>query len=110
VTRFLVDNQLPAALARWLAARGCAAEHLLALDLARAGDGEFWDRAVRERAAIISKDEDFARLTLVRAESVAVVWLRIGNCRTSELLAAMDRAWPEIERQLAAGARLIEVY
>jgi len=46
---------------------------------------------------------------LVRAEPVAVVWLRIGNCRTPELLAAMDRAWPEIVRQLAAGARLIEV-
>jgi predicted nuclease of predicted toxin-antitoxin system len=41
---------------------------------------------------------------------VAVVWLRIGNCRTPALLAAMKRAWPEIVQQLCAGARLIEVF
>jgi predicted nuclease of predicted toxin-antitoxin system len=39
---------------------------------------------------------------------VAVVWLRIGNCRTPALLAAMERAWPEIVQQLYAGARLFK--
>jgi hypothetical protein len=39
-----------------------------------------------------------------------VVWLRLGNCRTPALLTAMEQAWPEIVRQLDAGARLIEVF
>jgi len=51
-------------------------------------------------AVIVSKDEDFARLTLLRPEPVAVVWLRLGNCRTATLLATMERVWPEIVRQL----------
>jgi hypothetical protein len=29
-----------------------------------------------------------------------LVWVRIGNCRTQELLAAMERLWPRIEKQL----------
>jgi predicted nuclease of predicted toxin-antitoxin system len=104
-----VDNQLPDALARWIGAQGCEAEHVLALDLGQSTDLEIWMRAASRGAAIISKDEDFARLTLMRPEPVAVVWLRIGNCRTEVLLAVMAQVWPEVVRQLEAGARLIEV-
>jgi len=109
VRRFLVDNQLPGALARWIQAQGCEAEHVLALDLAQSSDVAIWQKAASTGAVIVSKDEDFAQLTLVRREPVAVVWLRFGNCRTSVLLANIERLWPEILRQLDAGARLIEV-
>jgi predicted nuclease of predicted toxin-antitoxin system len=106
----MVDNQLPAALARWLESKGCVAEHVLALQLEQSQDGIIWERAARDGAVIVSKDEDFAQMTLVRSESVAVVWLRLGNCRTPALLAAMERAWPAIVQQLDAGAHLIEVF
>jgi predicted nuclease of predicted toxin-antitoxin system len=109
VRRFLVDNQLPAALARWIGTQGCEAEHVLALDLGQSPDMAIWTRAASLGAVIVSKDEDFARFTLVRPEPVAVVWLRLGNCRTATLLATMERVWPEIVRQLDAGDRLIEV-
>ena len=108
--RFLVDNQLSAALARWLETKGCVAEHVIALGLAQSPDADLWQRAAREGAVIVSKDEDFAQMTLLRPEPVAVIWLRVGNCRTPALLATMERAWPEITQQLDAGARLIEVY
>lgn len=108
--RFLVDNQLPAALARWLEAKGYPAEHVLALQLAQSSDAAIWQRAARVTAVIVSKDEDFAQLTLLRPEPVSVVWLRIGNCRTSALLATLERAWPAVVEQLDAGARLVEVF
>jgi predicted nuclease of predicted toxin-antitoxin system len=110
VRRFLVDNQLSAALAHWFETKGCQAEHVLALGLAQSPDADIWHRAAREGAVIVSKDEDFARMTLLQPELVTVVWLRIGNCRTPVLLATMERAWPAIIQQLDAGARLIEVY
>ncbi|MSU47708.1 MAG: hypothetical protein EXS37_01200 [Opitutus sp.] len=66
--------------------------------------------AVRTGAVIISKDEDFAQMTVLRPELVAVVWLRIGNCRTPTLIATMERAWPDIVRQLEAGIKLIEIF
>jgi len=109
VRRFLIDNQLPAALARWVETQGCIAEHVLTLDLAQSPDSTIWTRAVQTAAVIISKDEDFAQMTLIRPEPVSVVWLRFGNYRTPDLLVNMERLWPEINRQLDAGARLIEV-
>lgn len=107
--RFVVDNQLPAALARWCEAKGCDAEHVLLLQMAQAPDDWIWQHAARTGAAIITKDEDFAQMTVLRPEPVAVVWLRLGNCRTPDLLRKMEAAWPEIIRQLDAGMRLVEV-
>lgn len=110
MSRFLVDNQLPAALARWMRAQGHEAEHVLDLNLGQSPDTLIWQRAAALGAVIVTKDEDFAQLTILRPDAVAVVWLRVGNCRTSVLLASVERLWPEIIRQLDAGARLIEVY
>ncbi len=44
--RFLVDNQLPAALARWLEGKGCVAEHVLAAQLAQSRDEIIWECAL----------------------------------------------------------------
>jgi predicted nuclease of predicted toxin-antitoxin system len=79
VRKFLVDNQLPNALAVWLETKGCGAEHVLNLKLGQAKDEEIWRRAAELGCVIISKDEDFTQITLLRPEPVAVVWLRIGN-------------------------------
>ena len=57
--RFLVDAQLPPALARWLAANGHTAEHVADRQLEAASDSAIWDWALREAAVIITKDEDF---------------------------------------------------
>ncbi|MBK9989966.1 MAG: DUF5615 family PIN-like protein [Verrucomicrobia bacterium] len=107
--RFLIDNQLPAALTRWIEAQDCVAEHVLALDLGKSPDTAIWLHAAATGSVIISKDEDFAKMTLVRPELVSVVWLRLGNCRTSTLIENMVRVWPQIIRQLESGAQLIEV-
>lgn len=107
--RFLIDNQLPDSLARWIEEQGCTCEHVLALNLGQSPDTAIWEHAANTGAVIVSKDEDFAHLTLVRTEPVPVVWLRFGNCRTPALLANMERVWPEVVRQLESGARLIEV-
>jgi predicted nuclease of predicted toxin-antitoxin system len=91
VKRFLVDNQLPAALAQWLQSRDCHADHVLALNLGQSSDSTIWAFAATHRAIIVSKDEDFAQLTVMRTESVPVIWLRFGNCPTPTLLAKMER-------------------
>ena len=59
--RFLVDNQLPAALARWIESQSGAAEHVLALQLAQSRDELIWECAARDGAVIVSKDEDLPR-------------------------------------------------
>jgi len=71
VSRFLVDNQLPAALTRWLRDKGQEAEHVLDLNLGQSPDTQIWQRAAELGAVIVTKDEDFAQLTILRPETVA---------------------------------------
>ena len=56
---FLVDSQLPPALARWIAGQGHTATHVLEMGLEAADDTLIWEHARATSAVIISKDEDF---------------------------------------------------
>jgi len=59
--RFLVDAQLPPALARWLTAKGHEAAHVGDLGMRAASDAAIWDYALASSSAIVTKDEDFAQ-------------------------------------------------
>lgn len=106
---FLVDAQLPPALARWLSAQGHEAEHVLDFGSLQASDREIWARALSTGATIVTKDRDFVTLRSLAPSGAPVVWIRIGNTTRRALLAAFARVLPEIERALAAGETLIEV-
>lgn len=71
--RFLVDVQLPPALARWLVERGHQAGHVADLGIAGASDRVVWERAAITGAVIVTKDEDFALRRAVAAEGPVVV-------------------------------------
>jgi len=58
---------------------------------------------------IISKDEDFIYLAKQGAAKIKVIWVRLGNCRTSTLLAVFERSWLRIESLLKAGDRFIDL-
>lgn len=107
--RFLVDAQLPPALARHIAMQGHQAEHVFDLEMADADDAVIWDYAVSVGAAIISKDEDFAIRISMTSTGPAIVWLRIGNASTQALLKWFVPLLPSIEAALMAGEKIIEV-
>ena len=69
---FLVDAQLPPALARWIADRGHPAVHVAKLGMEAVDDGIIWDYARKNQAVIISKDEDFADRWLLNNEGGGV--------------------------------------
>jgi predicted nuclease of predicted toxin-antitoxin system len=77
--RFLVDAQLPPALARWLTERGHEASHVVDHQLAAAKDIEIWRFATALGAIVVTKDEDFVYLHRGRSTGPAVVWVRVGN-------------------------------
>ena len=106
---FIVDAQLPPALARLLESRGHNAEHVADLGLTAADDSYIWDHASRQNAVIVTKDEDFAVLSTLRTNGPAVVWIRVGNTRKQALVAWFERVLPNIEQALARGERLIEL-
>lgn len=107
--RFLVDAQLPPALARWLEAKGHQAQHVYDLGLMEAGDREIWARAGATSSIIITKDEDFVTLLSTRPNGASVIWLRVGNTIRRALLAWFEQLLPQIEKALASGETLVEM-
>jgi len=107
--RFLIDAQLPAALARWLTERGPIAEHVSDHGLEAASDAAIWNFALAASAVIISRDEDFAARKTLEELGPAVVWIRLRNVRRRELLRWFEKALPEILSALERGETLIEI-
>lgn len=107
--KFLVDNQLPAALAEHLRKRGYDCQHVLEAGLSDAGDAAICRYAEAEERILISKDEDFLHLSSLPKFKIRLVWVRLGNCRTPALLAAFDLFWPRIESSFEAGDRIVEI-
>jgi predicted nuclease of predicted toxin-antitoxin system len=99
--KFIVDQQLPPALAKWLEARGHSAEHVFFIGLGDVDDVAIWDYAEREAAVVVTKDMDFAERRLRDTSGPTILWLRIGNSTKKELLEIMDRAWPVVEPALS---------
>jgi predicted nuclease of predicted toxin-antitoxin system len=108
--QFLVDAQLPPALARWLTAAGHPSEHVADIGMAAAQDSAVWEYAERNGAVIVTKDQDFAVLRIVSdAPAPSVVWLRVGNSRRPALLRWFEPLLPAILSALAEGTRLVEI-
>lgn len=107
--RFLVDAQLPSALARWLASQGHEAEHVADRQLEAASDSAIWDFALQVSAVIITKDEDFARRKILTVGGPAVVWVRLPNTRRRDLLTWFDAILPSVLSALERGETFIEV-
>ena len=107
--RFLVDAQLPPALARWLGEHGWAAAAVRDVGLRDADDGSIRNFASTGGWVLITKDDDFVERSLDSIEDPHVVWLRIGNCTNQLLFAWLEPMLPEILRQLESGQRIVEV-
>lgn len=105
---FLVDANLPPALARSIAADGWRAIHASEVGLEATGDADLWQRAA-EHDYVIIKDRDFADLAVLRPSRQAVVWVRIGNTRNQAVVERFRSAMPEIIAALDAGEHLIEL-
>jgi len=106
---FVVDAQLPPGLARVLAAQGHTAEHVFDRFPPNVSDTEIWQYALSCNGVIVSKDEDFPQRALVAEKAPQVLWLRVGNTSNRALFEWLQPIWPNIERSLQAGERLVEV-
>lgn len=106
----LVDNQLPVALARYLHNNGWQCAHVQEVGLASADDRTIWQYARERNLTIITKDEDFQALANQQGSiPPQVVWVRLGNCRKTELLAAFERVLPALRAALALGNPVVEI-
>ncbi len=107
--RFLVDAQLPPALARWLGEHSCSATAVRDVGLRDSDDGSILHFAISEGWTLITKDEDLVARCIGDPTAPAIVWLRIGNCTNRVLFAWLEPLLPEIITRLRQGEKLLEL-
>jgi predicted nuclease of predicted toxin-antitoxin system len=103
----LVDQQLPPALAQWLQRSGHHAEHTDWVGLGASADSVVWAYARQTSSIIVTKDSDFAGMRR-RIDDPQVVWLRIGNAATAEVIARVESGWTRTVEYLEAGEPIVE--
>jgi predicted nuclease of predicted toxin-antitoxin system len=107
--KFIVDNQLPIALSRFLASEGLEACHVMDVELDEASDHEIWEYAKMHGYTIVSKDEDFFQLANLSPDSTpALIWVRIGNCRKAILISAFKKILPNL-LQILQTQQIVEI-
>ena len=107
--KFIIDAQLPPALARYLAAKGENAMHVLDIGMMESSDSEIWDFALKEEMVIITKDEDFQMRASVTQHCPGIIWVRIGNCSKKTLLNFFEQKWEKIKLELSNEVKLLEL-
>jgi len=106
--RFLIDAQLPPALATWMGEHGFSATPVRNLGLRDSDDGSIWN-VKADDWVVLTKDEDFVDRCMRDPGALPVVWRRIGNCTNRVLLTWLEPVLPEITRRLREGDKIIEI-
>lgn len=107
--RFLIDAQLPPALATLLVDHGHIAEHVMDIGPGDAPDRDLWRYALENGAVLVTKDEDFSTMSLLESVSPTVVWIRTGNLRRRALLEWFEPLIDRIVGLVVEGNQTIEL-
>jgi predicted nuclease of predicted toxin-antitoxin system len=83
--RLLLDEQLSERLCSMLAESYPDALHVRQIGLGGASDRAIWTAAAERGCVLVTKDEDFHRLSVLRGAPPKVIWLRLGNAPTEEV-------------------------
>jgi predicted nuclease of predicted toxin-antitoxin system len=87
--KLLFDENLSPRLVGELASDWPGSAHLEQLGMRGASDAAIWGHARDGNFIIVSKDDDFRSLALVRGPPPKVIWLQIGNAPTATVVTLM---------------------
>ena len=95
--RLRLDQNLSHRLKGPLAAAYPDLAHVRDFALERADDTAVWNFAKDNGFAIVSKDSDVHQRSLVFGHPPKVLWLRLGNCSTSDIEVVLLQQAPEVD-------------
>lgn len=95
--KLLFDENLSHKLARRLADLFPNSLHVRDVGLKTTDDPLVWDYAKNNGLMIVSKDMDMHDLSLVFGNPPKVIWIRLGNCSTSEVESLMRQEFDIIK-------------
>lgn len=108
--KFLVDMQLPMALAAWLRSDYAqSATHFLELGLDQAPDIEVFSSHREPGIVLVTKDEDFVDLVLRLGMPPQVLWVTCGNSTNNHLQSIFARGFDQALSLLREGEPVVEL-
>ncbi len=84
--RLLLDENLSPRLAPELSGQFPGSVHVRDVQLKGQNDQKIWLYAADNGYTIVTKDDDFRALSLLRGAPPKVIWLVVGNTSTAEIL------------------------
>ena len=71
--------------------------HVGDVDLLGASDLAIWQHAREKGLILVSKDEDFHRLSVLHGPPPKVIWVRLGNCSTEDVIRLLRERRGEVQ-------------
>ena len=102
--KLLFDQNLSRRLVGRLADIFPDASHVGVLGMDHASDETLWEYARANDYVIVTKDADFNDLSVLRGSPPKLIWLRLGNCTTTQVEAAIREHQQDIKVLLADSA------
>jgi predicted nuclease of predicted toxin-antitoxin system len=83
--KLLFDHNLSPRLVYRFADLFPESSHIYTLGLEQANDRDIWDYAQTHGFTIVTRDSDYNELLVLRGFPPKVIWIRRGNCSTTEI-------------------------
>ena len=95
--KLLFDQNLSPKLGTRLADLFLGSAHVLSFNLDCSSDDDVWAHALQYDFAVVTKDEDYEAISLLRGCPPKVIWLTVGNCTTREVEVLFRARFDEIQ-------------
>jgi predicted nuclease of predicted toxin-antitoxin system len=95
--KLLFDHNLSPRLVNRLADLFPDSAHVYMLGMDQADDREVWVYAQSYDFIIVTRDSDYNELLILRGFPPKVIWIRRGNCSTTEIEAMLRSHLPDIQ-------------
>jgi predicted nuclease of predicted toxin-antitoxin system len=95
--KLLFDQNLSPKLVGRLADLFPDSSHVQAVGLDCASDDQVWEHARVNGFAIVTKDDDYNTLSVIRGSPPKVIWLQLGNCTTAQVEAVFRARLADIK-------------
>lgn len=82
--KLLLDENLSYRIVRLISAK-VEVVHCSAVTLLHASDRGMWEYAAANQLLLVTKDDDFRQLAVKEGFPPKIVWLNVGNARTTEI-------------------------
>ena len=99
--KLLFDQNLSPKLVRLLSDLFPGSRHVQEENLDVADDDQVWEFSKQNDFIIVSKDEDYNSLSVLKGAPPKVIWVISGNCKTSAILSLLRSKFTEIEQFVA---------